>query len=155
MWCFLLLLTEKWHYCNSLIRNTVWEPFLSVIHYGYSRFNAENKSLSRRIMIAKWANYLIATALLPSSPFCWSVSKQKEISFIMFLAADIHITANYPGGNGRCKWIVGLYSNVSCGKLFLCLGRANSREWDSNRVKLPPEIPQSTVAIKNRGLRPV
>lgn len=33
-------------------------------------------------------------------------------------------------------------------KLFLCLDRANSREWDSNRVKLPPEIPQSTVAIK-------
>lgn len=73
---------------------------------------------------------------------------------------------NYPGGNGQCEWIGGwvgavawgggLYSNVSCGKLFLCLGRANSREWDSNRVKLPPEIPQSTVAIKKKkGLRPV
>lgn len=74
---------------------------------------------------------------------------------MMFLAVFIYIiSANYPGGNGQYKWIVGLYSNVSCSKLFLCLGRANSREWDSNRVKLPPEIPQSTVAIK-RGLRPV
>lgn len=51
------------------------------------------------------------------------------------------------GGDGGGQ---GLYSNVSCGKLFLCLGRANSREWDSNRVKLPPEIPQSTVAIKKK-----
>lgn len=73
---------------------------------------------------------------------------------MMLLAIFIYMTANYPGGNDQCEWIAGLYSNVSCGKLFLCLRPANSREWDSNRVKLPPEIPQSTVAIK-RGLRPV
>lgn len=73
---------------------------------------------------------------------------------MFFWGVFIYLTANYPRGNGQCKWIVGLYLNVSCGKLFLCLGPANSREWDSNRVKLPPEIPQSTVAIK-RGLRPV
>lgn len=66
----------------------------------------------------------------------------------VFRGMIVYLTGSYPGGNGQCEWIAGLYLNVSCSKLFLCLGRANSREWDSNRVKLPPEILQSTIGIK-------
>lgn len=74
--------------------------------------------------------------------------------FLAATAAATHVAAKLPwrewlGRVDRSGGVGGLlYSNVSCRKLFLCLGRANSREWDSNRVKLPPEILQSTVAIK-------